>query len=100
MNQEELKTCLGQLLLDLRMNWAYSYSDRLELAKELCLMIEIDTSDILNQIQSELNDGDYDGRCFRNVTLYGYSSEEGTSEEVKKWLNTNLTHPELCEILD
>lgn len=99
MNQEELKTCLGQLLLDLRGNWAFNYSDRLYTALELCDKIEYDTSDIERRIHDEL-EGDFDGRIFRGALFYGYSSEEGITEEVKKWLENNLSFPEYCSIIE
>lgn len=100
MNQEELKTCLGQLLSDLRGNWAYEYSERMNKALELCYQIEDYTDDIVSTIDTELNDGDYDGRCFKKCSFYGYFSDEGTTDEVKKWLQINLTHPEYCSVLD
>lgn len=99
MTQEELKTCLGQLLNDLRGNWAYDYSNRLNKAMDLCNQIEDFTGDIERKIEEEL-DGDCDGRTFRGASFYGYSSEEGTTEEVKKWLENNLSHPEYCSVLD
>lgn len=37
---------------------------------------------------------------FRGVYLYGYESDEGITEEVKQWLEDNLSHPEYCEILN
>ena len=98
MSQEELKTCLGQLLLDLRGNWAFDYCSRLQSASILCDQIDEDTSDVEQRIESEM-EGDYDGRIFRNGDFYGYSSEEGTTEEVKKWLERNLSHPEYCNLL-
>ena len=99
MTQEELKTCLGQLLLDLRGNWGYAYKSRLDEALNLCSLIEEDTSDVEWKIEMEL-EGDYDGRIFRGSSFYGYSSEEGTTDEVKEYLNDILTHPEYCEILN
>jgi hypothetical protein len=99
MTQEELKTCLGQLLLDLRGNWAYNYSDRLEEARWLCDQIEDYTDDVVDSIDSELERGYYDGRIFKSCSFYGYKSDEGSTEAVKKWLIRNLTHPEYCELL-
>lgn len=99
MTQEELKTCLGQLLLDLRGNWGYDYSSRLNEALNLCSLIEEDTSDVERKIFEELEDT-YDGRTFRSASFYGYSSEEGITDEVKEYLNNILTHPEYCEILN
>jgi hypothetical protein len=99
MTQEELKTCLGQLLLDLRGNWAFDYYSRLKTALQLCNQIECDTSDIEYKIDIEM-EGDYDGRIFRGCSLYGYSSEEGTTDDVKKWLENNLTYPENCSVLE
>lgn len=98
MTQEELKTCLGQLLSDLRGNWAYDYHSRMQTALGLCSQIDEDTTDVENRIEREM-EGDYDGRIFRNGDFYGYSSDEGTTEEVKKWLENNLTHPEYCSVL-
>lgn len=100
MNQEELKTCLGQLLLDLRGNWAYYYSDRLSKALQLCSKIEDCTEDVIQTANEELEEGDYDGRCFRDCSFYGYSSEDGSTESVKEWLRNNLTHPEYCPVLE
>lgn len=99
MTQEELKTCLGQLLLDLRGNWGYAYNSRLNEALNLCSLIEEDTSDVERKIFEELQDP-YDGRTFRSASFYDYSSEEGTTDEVKKYLRGVLTHPEYCEILN
>lgn len=99
MTQEELKTCLGQLLVDLRMNWGYNYSDRLHEVLMLCDRIVEDTSQIENLVYSELQ-GDYDGRVFRNSEMYGYLSEDGITKEVRSYLKQNLTHPEYCEIFD
>jgi len=100
MTQEELKTCLGQLLLDLRGNWAYGYEDRMKTALVLCSKIELDTSDIQSIISNEIEEGDYDGRCFRGCSYYQYKSDKGTTEEVKEWLKFNLSNPEYCELLD
>lgn len=100
MTQEELKTCLGQLLLDLRGNWAYGYIDRITTALELCAQIEDWTEDIVQVGNEEIEDGDYDGRCFRDCSFYGYSSEEGSTEEVKQWLKHALSHPEHCQLLE
>ena len=101
MNQEELKTALGQLLLDLRGNWAYEYYDRLKKARELCGLIEDDTSSIEDHIELEMERSgcDIDGRIFRDGQLYGYQSPEGSTEQVKEWLRCNLTHPEYCPVL-
>lgn len=99
MKQEELKTCLGQLLLDLRGNWAFDYSDRLVEALDLCNSIEDDTNDVEECISREF-EGDYDGRIFRGCSFYGYISEEGTTDKVKEWLRNNLSHPEYCNLLD
>ena len=99
MTQEELKTCLGQLLLDLRGNWAFDYQDRLHEAQNLCSLIEDPTDDIERKVEEQL-EGDYDGRTFRRTSFYGYSSEEGSTDEVKQWLRRSLSHPEHCELLD
>lgn len=99
MTQEELKTCLGQLLLDLRGNWAFDYQDRLYEAQNLCSLIEDYTDDIERKIEEQL-EGDYDGRTFRGASFYGYSSKEGETEEVKQYLRRNLSHPEHCELLE
>ena len=98
MNQEELKTCLGQLLSDLRGNWAYEYYDRLIKAEELCNLIEEDTSVIESKIEYQ-KEGDYEGRTFKNVSFYNYFSEDGSTAKVKEWLQNNLTHPEYCDVL-
>ena len=99
MTQEELKTCLGQLLNDLRCNWAYDYSNRLNKAMDLCNQIQDFTEDVKRKIEQELEEP-FDGRTFRGASFYGYSSEEGVTEEVKKWLENNLSHPEYCSVLD
>lgn len=100
MTQEELKTCLGQLLVDLRGNWAYEYSDRMDEALDLCSQIEDYTEDIVSTINEELEEGDYDGRCFRSCSFYDYKSNEGITDNVKQWLEVNLTHPEYCSVLE
>lgn len=99
MTQEELKTCLGQLLLDLRGNWAYDYYPRLNKARKLCGLIEEETSLLESVIASEMQ-GNYDGRVFKNKDYYGYSSEEGKTDDVRLWLYENLTHPEYCPVLE
>ena len=98
--QEELKVALGQLLLDLRGNWAYDYYERLEEASALCSLIDDDTSDVENSVTHEQSgEGYVDGRIFRGDSFYGYISEEGTTDRVKTYLESNLTHPEYCEVL-
>lgn len=98
MNQEELKTCLGQLMLDLRANWAYDYEERLHAAKELCNLIEDDTSRIESLIDEQLEDDWRDGRVFRNEQFYGYSSV--VNDTVVKYLRDTLSHPDMCSLLD
>lgn len=98
-SQEEFKTALGQLLLDLRGNWAYGYTDRMEKAVELCRQIEDDTSDVEECVDAELCDYDFDGRIFKQCNFYGYQSEDGNTEDVRTYLKENLTHPEYCPIL-
>lgn len=100
MEQEELKTCLGQLLSDLRSDWSYMYYDRLKTALNLCNNIQDNTIDIECKIDEEINDFyGCDGRTFRSLKMYNYSSKEGITERVKEWLNNNLNHPEYCDVL-
>lgn len=100
MTQEELKTCLGQLLLDLRGNWADGYYDRMDYAEDLCNQIDDDTQDVSYRIYQERNNDSPDGRTFRGCSFYGYKSEEGNTEEVRTWLKYHLSYPENCELLD
>ena len=106
MNKEELKTVIGSLMSDLRGNWAYDYIERMRLLitllnelKSLEPELESDCDNLISHTEGEIEDP-YDGRTFRGASFYGYSSEEGTTEEVKQWLENNLSHPEYCSILD
>ena len=98
--QEELKTALGQLLLDLRGNWAYEYYERLEEATELCNWIDDFTDDVEASIDLEESSMHVDGRIFRGDSFYGYKSEAGSTVRVKQYLETVLTHPEYCDVIN
>jgi hypothetical protein len=109
MNIEELKTAIGHLQLDLRGNWAWDYSERLEDLIDLLNQLrkwavdnpkdfdlevnEFEIEDLIRTAQSEIDDPS-DGRIFRGGYLYGYESEEGRTKEVYDYLNSILTYPE------
>jgi hypothetical protein len=112
-SEEELKTAIGHLQLDLRGNWGWDYKERLE-----------ELIDLLNQLKSyavpdpkdydlEVNDFEInsligtaqgeieypsDGRIFRGGYLYGYESEEGRTQDVYDYLEGALSHPEYNNI--
>ena len=101
-SQEELKTCLGQLMGNLRGDWdnfAGGYTKRLGYAKELCRLIESDTTEIEECVEVELSseEDNQDGRIFRDCQMYGYSSEEGATARVKEWIGDHLSYPEYSD---
>lgn len=98
--QEELKTVIGCLQLDLRGNWAYSYSDRLIELISLVEQLPPDDEDaaLITSIAQRELDEPFDGRAFRGGYLYGYQSEEGKTQRVKDYLDSILTQPEYNNI--
>lgn len=98
-NTEELKTIIGHIMLDLRGSWANQYLDRMHLVSNaLIKLLAADPkkwqykSD-LEIVEDEISDP-CDGRIFSNCFLYGYSSEEGKTRKVWKFLKENLSYPE------
>ena len=109
MNQEELKTAIGHLQLDLRGNWGWDYEPRLisliDLLNHLRSYAVPDPKDydlevndfeinsLISTAQGEIEDPS-DGRIFRGGYLYGYESEEGRTQEVYDYLQNVLSYPE------
>ena len=102
MNQEELKTAIGHLQLDLRGNWGWDYKERLEeLMRLLSQLLSnsnmvSESGDIISlmlKAQGEIDEPS-DGRIFRGGYLYGYESEEGRTQEVYDYLQNVLSYPE------
>ena len=109
MNLEELKTAIGHLQLDLRGNWGWDYQSRLEELIDLLNQLrqyavqntkdhdlEVNDFEIDNLIQTaegEIDDPS-DGRIFRGGYLYGYSSDEGRTQDVYDYLQRVLSYPE------
>ena len=95
MNQEELKTAIGHLQLDLRGNWGWDYTPRLEELISLLSLLEDDgeSNYLISTAQGEIDDPS-DGRIFRGGYLYGYESEEGRTQEVYDYLQNVLSYPE------
>ena len=109
MNQEELKTSIGHLLLDLRGNWSWYYRERLEELINLLNQLKIysvsnprdfdlevndfEINDLIKTAQSEI-DNPFEGRIFGGCWLYGYESDEGRSQEVYDYLKDLLAYPE------
>jgi len=102
---EELKTATGHLMLDLRGNWGYEYSSRMN---ELCLLLnllilkdpdnELTYKSDLETTESEIEEP-YDGRIFRDqCNLYCYSSNSGKTIRVKNYLEKILKNPEYNQI--
>jgi hypothetical protein len=108
-NEEELKTAIGHLQLDLRGNWGWDYKERLEELIELLNKLRAyaveDTKDfdlevsnfeidnLVETTQGEIDDPS-DGRIFRGGWLYGYESEEGRTQQVYDYLQMVLSYPE------
>ena len=108
-NEEELKTAIGHLQLDLRGNWGWDYKERLEELIELLnklrayavedpkdFDLEVSNFEIDNLVettQGEIDDPS-DGRIFRGGWLYGYESEEGRTQQVYDYLQMVLSYPE------
>jgi hypothetical protein len=99
MNQEELKTAIGHLQLDLRGNWGWDYTRRLEELIRLLIQLEDggESNSLISKAQGEIEDPS-DGRIFRGGYLYGYESEEGRTQEVYDYLEGALSHPEYNNI--
>jgi len=98
-NEEELKTAIGAILLDLRGNWGWDYEERLDELIQLlkCLKHYLPDEpriDNVIRIAKEELEEPMDGRIFRGGYLYGYASEEGRSQEVYDYLLNVLTYPE------
>ncbi len=101
-NLEELKTYVGLMMLDLRGNWAFDYVNRMEYCRDYLEQIasisEKDRDNALEDIElinSEIKDGCFDGRIFRDsANFYGYSSSEGLTDNVINELKTDMTYPE------
>lgn len=99
---EELKTYVGLMMLDLRGNWAFNYVERMEYCRDYLEQIasisEEDRDSALEDIElinSEIEDGCFDGRIFRDsANFYGYSSEEGLTNEVLSELKCDMSYPE------
>lgn len=100
---EELKTYVGLMMLDLGGNWAYEYKDRIKYVNRYLDEIfyhpdatDEDKSFALSDARigiSELENGGYDGRVYRDCAkYYGYSSKEGLTDEVIKELSYDMTH--------
>lgn len=102
MNSEELKTAIGHLLLDLRGNWGWDYKERLEelmgllsklLGNSNMVSESGDIISLMATAQGEIDDPS-DGRIFRGDYLYGYSSDEGRTQDVYDYLQRVLSYPE------
>ena len=109
MNQEELKTAIGHLQLDLRGNWGWDYEPRLRSLIDLLNQLRSYTVPDPKDYDLEVNDFEIDclirtaqdqidepsdGRIFRGGYLYGYESEEGRTQEVYDYLQNVLSYPE------
>jgi hypothetical protein len=113
MNQEELKTAIGHLQLDLRGNWGWDYRERLEELIDLLNQLKIyavpdpkdydlevndfEINSLIGTAQGEIEDPS-DGRIFRGGYLYGYESEQGRTQDVYDYLEGALSHPEYNNI--
>ena len=109
MNVEELKTAIGHLQVDLRGNWGWEYTVRLdelihllnqlrqyavEDPKDYDLEVnDFEINDLIKTTQGEIDDPS-DGRIFRGGYLYAYESEEGRTQDVYDYLQSVLSHPE------
>lgn len=98
---EELKTAIGYLMSDLRGNWGYEYTERMEEVKSLLeTLIDKDSRNATDYTEDLITTNEeieepQDGRIFRDsCTLYCYSSEEGKTVRVKEYIEKHLTHPE------
>ena len=97
--EEELKTAIGAILLDIRGNWGWDYEERLDELIQLLKYLkhylpdEGAINDLFQLAKEELEEPS-DGRIFRGGYLYGYESEEGRTQEVYDYLLNVLTYPE------
>ena len=112
-SEEELKTAIGHLQLDLRGNWGWDYKERLEELIDLLNQLKIyavpdpkdydlevndfEINSLIGTAQGEIEDPS-DGRIFRGGWLYGYESEQGRTEDVYDYLQRVLSHPEYNNI--
>lgn len=99
-NTEELKTTIGHLMLDLRGNWGWHYTERMKLVTDALNMLLVTDPENL-QYKNDLQVTEVeisepcDGRIFRDsCELYGYSSAEGKTGRVRDFLQKHLTYPE------
>jgi hypothetical protein len=108
-NEEELKTAIGHLQLDLRGNWGWDYKPRLEELIELLNKLrayavenpkdfdlevnDFEINSLIGTAQGEIDEPS-DGRIFRGGWLYGYESEEGRTQQVYDYLQMVLSYPE------
>ena len=99
---EELKTTIGCIMLDLRGNCGWDYEERIKIIQE-CLERLLkenpenkDFKSDLELCKSAIDEIEYkDGRIFRGCgKLYGYSSKEGKTTKVWKFLQECLTYPD------
>ena len=109
---EENLTYAGQMMLDLRGNWAYEYKERMEYVIDVLESALVQAKEIkpglvesikqdIDLTKEELNDGCWDGRIFRDSSnFYGYSSDEGSTYRIKKELYEDATYPESIVILE
>ena len=104
MNVEELKTAIGHLQVDLRGNWGWEYTVRLDELIHLLNQLRqyavkdlevnhFEINDLIAIAQSEI-DNPSDGRIFRGGYLYAYESEEGRTQDVYDYLQRVLSYPE------
>jgi hypothetical protein len=112
-SEEELKTAIGHLQLDLRGNWGWDYKERLEELIDLLNQLKIyavpdpkdydlevndfEINSLIGTAQGEIEDPS-DGRIFRGGYLYGYESEQGRTQDVYDYLEGALSHPEYNNI--
>lgn len=102
---EELKTYCGLMMLDLRGNWGYQYTERIEYLNDMLSLIVIhpdaskeDKTSAQEDIRigiEEIEDGEFDGRVYRDcANYYGYQSREGLTDKIFKELSTDMTYPQ------
>jgi hypothetical protein len=107
--EEELKTAIGHLQLDLRGNWGWDYKERLEELIDLLNQLrrysvpnpkdfDLEVNDfeiniLIRTAQGEIDEPS-DGRIFRGGYLYGYESEEGRTQNVYNYLKNVLSYPD------
>jgi len=97
--EEEYKTALGQLLVDIAGDWNTLYLERLELANNLSAKIHPlakDVRELIRENKKEL----YEGRIFDMCNIYGYISHHGNTNSVRRWLKKIFLNPQNCKILN